>query len=59
MNAKKCDRCGAFYEQKATDGMYKYKVIKDGYPYSAVIDLCPNCTDELEKWVVEKEKDND
>ena len=49
MNAKKCDRCGALYENNLS---WKYSVLKDCYPYSdQKIDLCNNCMYELEKWL--------
>ena len=70
MNAKKCDRCGAFYDSykrkaKETDGD-KIKSFfqgnrdgirmskSDGY-ISPHIDLCPSCLEELLRWLDNKQ----
>ena len=48
-DAKKCDRCGAFYV------MYVNPILsieKDLHPYPPqVIDLCPQCVEELKQWL--------
>ena len=49
--ARKCDRCGTFYNMPKTDevsGIYwMYGVAAVGSPR----DLCPKCTDELSDWM--------
>lgn len=51
MNAKKCDRCGNFYEG---DGGYKkagdFRLIRNGYFNDDYIDLCPTCSCSLLEW---------
>ena len=51
MNAKKCDRCGAFYEG---DGGYKkagdLRLIRNGCFNDDYIDLCPTCSRSLLEW---------
>lgn len=51
MNAKKCDRCGNFYEG---DGGYKkagdFRLIRNGYLHDDYIDLCPTCSCSLLEW---------
>lgn len=60
MDAKRCDRCGAFYDTKYK---WEYKVVKcDPHPDSigiSVVDLCHNCMYELEKWLKEKNNETD
>lgn len=52
-NAKKCDRCGAFYEP-----YYPRIIIKKGTETTAkMMDLCPVCQDELESWLYQKSKE--
>lgn len=71
MEAKKCDRCGAFYssyerEAKKTDSN-KIKALFDGNRNgirmsryegycSQHIDLCPSCLEELLKWLDKEAK---
>lgn len=45
--AKKCDRCGAFYEPYKTDIIIitKNSLQADG------LDLCPDCMDTFKKWL--------
>lgn len=66
MNAKKCDRCGTFYdsygrEVNETDSDKIKRLFQnnrdgiglsksDGY-ISPHIDLCPSCLEELIKWL--------
>lgn len=51
MNAKKCDRCGVFYEG---DGGYKKEfdvgLIRNGYFNVYYLDLCPTCKLSLLEW---------
>ena len=44
--AKKCDRCGNFYEEKNRPIL---NVLNDAYthPYIVAVDLCPKCVKEL------------
>ena len=58
MNVKVCDRCGEKIVLDLTDkdfieGDWRYKVIKDCYPYpeSITIDLCLNCKRKLHIWL--------
>ena len=47
--AKKCDRCGKFYDifqQKR-----KFRIEADCVQYGRTLDLCESCYAELEKWV--------
>ena len=46
-NAKKCDRCGKFYE-KTFRQIY---VVKDNGCCNTKIDLCDECQKELIDWV--------
>lgn len=50
-DAKKCDRCGAFYEPH-----YPTTIIKRG-PRMRTIDLCPVCQDSIESWLDLKPKE--
>lgn len=45
--AKKCDKCGAFYEPYKTDIIIitKNSLQADG------LDLCPDCMDTFKKWL--------
>lgn len=49
MNAKKCDRCGSYYDKNdnPTFALGKNQTLND---YPKFIDLCKKCTDELEEW---------
>lgn len=51
MIARKCDRCGNFYEG---DGGYKkagdFRLIRNGYFNDDYIDLCPTCDCSLLEW---------
>lgn len=52
MNAKKCDRCGSFYEG---DGGYKkagdLRLIRSGVFNDDCVDLCPHCQLSLRGWL--------
>ena len=57
-NAKKCDRCGVFYQR---DVARRITVYIDRHPYPQErLDLCDACTDELYKFLgyEKKEKKN-
>lgn len=45
-DAKKCDRCGAFYEPYKGKGYFIAKRNFEGY-----VDLCLVCNDSLESWL--------
>lgn len=49
MNAKKCDRCGNYYDKnvKPEFGLGRRNSLNDYLDY---VDLCKKCTDELEEW---------
>lgn len=52
--ARKCDRCGEFYEH----GIYQPSIY--GYcvcDNSGELDLCEQCRDELDEWMKAKTKE--
>lgn len=59
MNARKCDRCGEFYEEYGVkfagsepNGIfYAKRYDDDSYFPSKWFNLCPECMDELKKWI--------
>ena len=52
MNAKKCDRCGAYYEIKQKAGIVRYSNAGVCVAWlSAIKDLCPSCYAELKDWL--------
>lgn len=63
MNARKCDRCGKFYEEYGTE--YESKESDTvlfvntsssiTYTTQKEFNLCPECMDELKKWIGEEE----
>lgn len=52
-DAKKCDRCGAFYETYAPTIVIK----KDTGLRIITMDLCPVCQDSLESWLTLRPKE--
>lgn len=68
-NAKKCDRCGKFYESYHTDvNGYSANAIFVAHETSItykerdirfVLDLCPECMNSFTKWLNEKENNNE
>ena len=48
-NAKKCDRCGAFYEDQQ-----KVQFIVTNSAFFNYCDLCPKCSKELVEWAKDK-----
>jgi hypothetical protein len=44
-----CDRCHAEYRPAEITG-YIYKLIEDDGDFENDVDLCPECTKELEMW---------
>ena len=53
MNAKKCDRCGKFYENK--DEIKPVELFVRGqeksYRKLSSVDLCPTCRKDLLRWL--------
>jgi hypothetical protein len=54
--AKKCDRCGKFYESYGNNSFNAImQTCKDQYGYRAKKnkewDLCPECKENLEAWL--------
>lgn len=52
MNAKKCDRCGNFFEPERND-FTRIAVLTDGYSYhdrQVTHDVCPACMKEYKTW---------
>lgn len=53
-NAKQCDRCGCMYSRKEANMFEDYVKQVCGIPRNQLIhmyvDLCPKCTESLEKW---------
>ena len=47
-NAKECDTCKTFYKDKMKNNT-KF-ILLDGENNGNLIDLCPSCRLELEKW---------
>ena len=61
MTAKKCDRCGTFYEEGTNNksGRFTLNVIsEDSYWSHSPYDICPSCLDELMKWFKNKKENN-
>lgn len=51
-DAKKCDRCGAFYEPH-----YPRIIIKKATGLTKTVDLCPVCQNSIESWLNIKPKE--
>lgn len=49
MNAKKCDRCGEYYD-KNVNSEFSLGKRNSFNNYPDYVDLCSYCTAELEKW---------
>lgn len=43
MNAKKCDRCGVFFEEGTDYLILKEKVVTSDFLFGNEYDLCPIC----------------
>ena len=66
-NAKKCDRCGRYYEERmatAIENLAEGITKLVSFPQPAIIevieqfvDLCPECSDSLKRWMREKRCD--
>lgn len=70
MEAKICDKCGKFFTYSASRRIIGFKfalrlsLFSDNNEYieSDKYDLCPDCVDELKKWIKneeDKESNND
>ncbi len=56
--AKKCDRCGAFYEHKKEKALYSIlaRDTAKAYNKTSSVDLCPGCIEKFDKWLREKQE---
>lgn len=55
--AYKCDRCEALYERNYELYRFKHYICLDNHPLTdTVVDLCPRCQEELEKWLEERKE---
>ena len=58
MIARKCDRCGSFYDMPKVGELCGFTWLsgydEDGeVQFSKYCDLCPSCTDRLSDWMEE------
>lgn len=51
MNAKKCDRCGVFFEEGTDYLILKEKVVTNDFLFGKEYDLCPICQEEFYKFL--------
>lgn len=51
--AKKCDRCGRYYDPYYTEILLAKGMLQN------VIDLCPECEEQLTDWLSEGGNQND
>lgn len=52
-NAKKCDRCGTYYEQYS-----RTFLVYNGIPYRGVeLDFCPTCYKKIEAFITNNSDD--
>lgn len=52
MIAKKCDRCGTYYDSKPQHYSAGIRVkTKTGNTYLKSLDLCDECVQDLERWI--------
>lgn len=52
MIARKCDRCGAFYDSPKEGELAGFQwVCGPSWSRLKLIDLCPDCTDKLNDWM--------
>lgn len=62
--ARKCDRCGKLYEAYNTkndetniNGFMTLNIADDRKYYShGIMDLCPECMEEFQRWIKEQNK---
>lgn len=52
-SAKKCDRCGSFYENKSKMFDNYYSITKKTPLVYDDVDLCPDCEIKLSEWINE------
>ena len=52
--AKKCDRCGKFYDENINIMIAFNWDDQDRYYANKPLDLCPSCKDSFEKWLNKK-----
>lgn len=67
-NAKKCDRCGTYYQLVEMDAVeLAVSVLRDAFTKKNVLaqiraieanlDLCPSCSESLKRWAFMKEQE--
>ena len=57
MIARKCDRCGAFYDSPKEGELAGFQwVCGPSWSRLKLIDLCPDCTDKLSDWLEPSEE---
>ena len=68
MDAKKCDRCGTFYQPedwkqgdivvKTKQKEYTSVIFNEFYFKEIGMDLCPGCSAFIKDWLTNKDKEN-
>ena len=69
-NAKKCDRCGSFYQEveataietiaNSMAAIFEPKmVLQNIAAIEKLLDLCPSCSESLKRWLKGKEDAED
>lgn len=65
MNAKKCDRCGKFYDyyngnknKESANAIKFVENARDGVYGCSLYDLCPECMSKLQEWLMKGMKTN-
>ena len=61
MRAYKCDRCGKLFEKYKNQGTAEFfNITRNPCALGdSLLDLCPNCNDELQEWVANKSESED
>jgi len=49
--ARKCDRCGCYYDTPSTETLSGFQWLKGGVNPTSIIDLCADCCDKLSDWI--------
>ena len=49
--ARKCDRCGCYYDTPSTETLSGFQWLKGGVNPTSIIDLCADCCDKLSEWI--------
>ena len=60
MDAKRCDRCGAFYMPQLKTGDIKASLeqaVRKEKHITDICDLCPNCVKDFYDWMREVKRD--